>query len=307
MWRGTWIEAEQELCAASDELAASRPAMKSDALVRLAELRRRQGRLTEAAALVEQTPPHGAGLLGRAELAFDTGDYCGAAERAEQYLRSVPLSNRTDRTSGLELLVRALTHLENWERARAALVELSGIAAIVATIPLRAAASFASGYIAMGEAKWDAARRCFEDAVDFYLQSGAPFEVGRARIELARALEKVGRIDAAVEEAHRAKTLLSELKAELEAGRAQSVLDGLAALQSTARPAVSKVKSNELTQREIEILRLVAEGLNNQTIAERLFVSDHTVHRHLANILNKLGVATRAAAVAQAARRGLLR
>ena len=307
MWRGTWIEAEQELCAASDELAASRPAMKSDALVRLAELRRRQGRLTEAAALVEQTPPHGAGQLGRAELAFDTGDYCGAAERAEQYLRSVPLSNRTDRTSGLELLVRALTHLENWERARAALVELSGIAAIVATIPLRAAASFASGYIAMGEAKWDAARRCFEDAVDFYLQSGAPFEVGRARIELARALEKVGRIDAAVEEAHRAKTLLSELKAELEAGRAQSVLDGLAALQSTARPAVSKVKSNELTQREIEILRLVAEGLNNQTIAERLFVSDHTVHRHLANILNKLGVATRAAAVAQAARRGLLR
>jgi len=72
--------------------------------LRLAELRRRQGRLTEAAALVEQTPPHGAGQLGRAELAFDTGDYYGAAERAEQYLRSVPLSNRTDRTSGLELL-----------------------------------------------------------------------------------------------------------------------------------------------------------------------------------------------------------
>jgi DNA-binding NarL/FixJ family response regulator len=61
-----------------------------------------------------------------------------------------------------------------------------------------------------------------------------------------------------------------------------------------------------LTKREIEVLRLVAEGLNNQTIAERLFVSDHTVHRHLANILNKLDVSTRAAAVAQAARRGLL-
>ena len=54
------------------------------------------------------------------------------------------------------------------------------------------------------------------------------------------------------------------------------------------------------------MLRLVAEGLNNQAIAERLFVSDHTVHRHLANILNKLSVSTRAAAVAQAARRGLL-
>ena len=54
------------------------------------------------------------------------------------------------------------------------------------------------------------------------------------------------------------------------------------------------------------MLRLVADGLNNQAIAERLFVSDHTVHRHVANILNKLSVSSRAAAVAQAARRGLL-
>ena len=54
------------------------------------------------------------------------------------------------------------------------------------------------------------------------------------------------------------------------------------------------------------MLRLVAEGLSNQAIAERLFVSEHTVHRHVANILNKLSVSSRAAAVAQAARRGLL-
>ena len=61
-----------------------------------------------------------------------------------------------------------------------------------------------------------------------------------------------------------------------------------------------------LTGREIEVLRLVADGLNNQVIAERLFLSEHTVHRHLANIFNKLSVSSRAAAVAQAARRGLL-
>ena len=307
LWRGSWLEAERELCAARDELAASRPAMTGDALVRLAELRRRQGRLAEAAALVDQVPPHGAGLLERAELAFDCGDYRAAAERAEQYLRHVPTSNRTDRASGLEILVRALTGLEDWEHAKSALAELSSIAALVATLPLRAAASFASGYVAMGEDKADAARKCFEDAVDLYLRSGAPFEVGRTRIELARALGKVGRIDAAVEEARRAKTLLSELKAELESARAQSVLDTLATLQGTDRAAMSpKNKTGELTRREIEVLRLVAEGLNNRTIAERLFVSDHTVHRHLTNILNKLDVSTRAAAVAQAARRGLL-
>ena len=54
------------------------------------------------------------------------------------------------------------------------------------------------------------------------------------------------------------------------------------------------------------MLKLVAAGLNNQTIAEQLFLSEHTVHRHVANILNKLSVSSRAAAVAQAARRGLL-
>jgi DNA-binding NarL/FixJ family response regulator len=61
-----------------------------------------------------------------------------------------------------------------------------------------------------------------------------------------------------------------------------------------------------LSAREVEVLRLVAEGLNNQAIGERLFVSEHTVHRHVANIFSKLSVSSRAAAVAQAARRGIL-
>jgi LuxR family transcriptional regulator, maltose regulon positive regulatory protein len=142
--------------------------------------------------------------------------------------------------------------------------------------------------------------------VDLFLQSGAPFEVARARIELARALGTLGRIDAARDEIGRAVDLLSELKAELEIARARTVLESLTSAQaSQGQPAQSR-RQDRLTKREIEILRLVAEGLNNQTIAERLFVSDHTVHRHLANILSKLSVSTRAAAVAQAARRGLL-
>jgi len=142
--------------------------------------------------------------------------------------------------------------------------------------------------------------------VDLYFQSGAPFEVARARIELARALGKLGRIHAAMEEAQRAVALLSELKAELEIARAQTVVEALAAmLQTNPKPISPAIGSSGLTKREIEVLRLVAEGMNNQSIAERLFVSDHTVHRHLANILRKLSVSTRAAAVAQAARRGL--
>jgi pimeloyl-ACP methyl ester carboxylesterase/DNA-binding CsgD family transcriptional regulator len=55
-----------------------------------------------------------------------------------------------------------------------------------------------------------------------------------------------------------------------------------------------------LTEREAEVLRLVAEGLTDAQIGERLFLSPHTVHRHVANIRTKLGVSTRTAAAAAA-------
>jgi DNA-binding NarL/FixJ family response regulator len=69
---------------------------------------------------------------------------------------------------------------------------------------------------------------------------------------------------------------------------------------------VAPAADSPLSTRETEVLKLVAAGLNNQAIAEQLFLSEHTIHRHVANILNKLSVSSRAAAVAQAARRGLL-
>jgi ATP/maltotriose-dependent transcriptional regulator MalT len=62
----------------------------------------------------------------------------------------------------------------------------------------------------------------------------------------------------------------------------------------------------DLSARELEVLRLVAEGLSDAEIAERLVLSRHTVHRHVANIRTKLRVASRAAAAAHAARLGLL-
>jgi len=305
MWRGTWLEAEEELTAASDELAACRPAMTADAIVRLAELRRRQGRLVEASTLFDQAEGHGLALLGRAEVAFDRGDLRAAAEQAARYLRRVPTHNRTDRTAGLDLLVRAHTGLGDRDAARTALAELAAIATLVDGAPLHAAASFAAGYVALGDGKADEARRNLEDAVDLFLRSGAPFELARARIELARALASLGRLDDASREAHRAIDVLSELKAELEIARARTLLASLAAAPLPEGPAGTR-RTADLTKREVQVLRLVAEGLNNQAIAERLFVSDHTIHRHLANILNKLSVSSRAAAVAQAARRGLL-
>ena len=76
-------------------------------------------------------------------------------------------------------------------------------------------------------------------------------------------------------------------------------------------PAAPAVESDvgrlgELSAREREVLGLVAQGLSDAQIAERLVISPHTVHRHVANILAKLRLPTRAAAAAAAARAGLL-
>jgi len=61
----------------------------------------------------------------------------------------------------------------------------------------------------------------------------------------------------------------------------------------------------ELSRREVEVLALVAEGLTNHEIAERLVLSEHTVHRHVTNILRKLRLPSRTAAASLAARHGL--
>ena len=307
MWRGTWLEAEQELTAATEELASCRPGMTADGVVRLGELRRRQGRLVEAATLFQQAEHHPLAALGLAELAFDRGDMRAAAEQAERCMRRILAHNRTDRAAALDLLVRARVASGDLSGAKTALAELSAIAALVSTSPLKAAASLAAGTAALGSGEADAARRHLEDAVDLYLESGAPFELGRARLELGRALVALGRIREARQEAQRALTLLSELHAELEMSRARAFLESQPEQETISSKARADVAHDAgLTKREIEVLRLVADGLNNQIIADTLFVSEHTIHRHVANIFSKLSVSSRAAAVAQAARRGLL-
>jgi pimeloyl-ACP methyl ester carboxylesterase/DNA-binding CsgD family transcriptional regulator len=71
-------------------------------------------------------------------------------------------------------------------------------------------------------------------------------------------------------------------------------------------PACAERASAQLTAREREVLDCVARGLSDREIAEHLVLSPHTVHRHVANIRGKLGGGSRAAAVAEAARLGLL-
>ncbi|MCZ7683008.1 MAG: response regulator transcription factor [Sandaracinaceae bacterium] len=84
------------------------------------------------------------------------------------------------------------------------------------------------------------------------------------------------------------------------------VVDGPLAERALPEPSPLPADDEELTARERQLLTLLASGLSNRRIAERLAISEHTVKFHVSSILAKLGVATRTEAVVAAARRGLL-
>lgn len=306
MWRGAWGEAEVELENAASELGAVRPGMVSEALVRLGELRRRQGRLDEAQALFERAGGHPLGVVGRAMVAADRGEWSSAAELAERHLRQLPSHNRTERAAALELLVRAAVARGEPTATIAPLQELEAIAADAATRPLLALTAVARGVAAAGHGNDDEARRQFEDAVDLFTRSGATFERATATLDLAETLVRLGRPDAAAREAVQAEVILQKIDAPAEIARARAVRAIALSVEPAPAAPVVVVRSTALTSRELEVLRQIAVGQGNPAIAETLGISEHTVHRHVANTLGKLGVSSRAAAIAQAAKLGLL-
>ena len=299
IWRGQWSDAEKELAAATRDLEHVRPPLAVQAVARLGELRRRQGRLDEAATLFERAGGQSIARLGQAALALERGAPEDAAAEVERFLTQVGEGEPTTRAGALELAVRAHAAHADCAAAERARDELQRIAQALGTTALAASVAVANGTLLT--CRGDAARAAsqFETAALLYEQSGAPFEMARARLDLADALAATGQRAAAQREARRALETFRTLGAEREASRARQQVDQLGA----ARRSGAKQR---LTKRQIEILRLVAQGLNTPEIAARLHLSDHTVKRHVANLLTKLGLPSRAAAVAYAAQHGLL-
>ena len=294
--RGDWDEAEKKLAWATSELATLRPPLAGYSRARFADLRRRQGRLSEARELLAQAGGHVLVDLVRAALALDDDDPSAAVGGAERYLRRLGADQPLESAAAFELVVAAALRLGDPDAAREAHARLAAIAEAVGSDSLRAAERAAAGAIASAAGDHDAARRALEDAIDLYQRTVAPLELASARIALARALAAQDRRDAAREQALEAAAAFAELGAEKPAREA----DKLAARLN------GRDERMGLTARELEVLALVAEGLSNREIAARLIVSEHTVHRHVANIYARLGVSSRAAAVAMAAERELL-
>ena len=303
--RGTWTEAEAELLDALGALRDTRPGMAADAIVRLAELRRRQGRLEEAIALCEETEDprlraqaHPAVLLVRAELALDREDPRAAADLADRYLRAVPREDRSARAPGLELAVRTAVALGADD---APVDELREAAEAIGTRLVRGAALYAEGVWAAAHGDTAAAREALEDAVDRFADAGAPYEEARARRALAEVLAAAGRGPQAAREATAARDAFLRLGARGDVDRAGAILH--------AKLGAGRRDPAGLSDREREVIALLARGRSNEEIARELFLSVRTVERHVSNIYVKLGVEgrnARAAATDHAHRQGLV-
>lgn len=300
MWRGDWTAAEAELTAAARELQQTRPGIVAPALARLGVLRLRQGRFADAERLFGQSSSQAQARLGVAELTLERGNADESAALLDHFLVQLGDAEPTARVGALELLVRAHAQRGDADATARRFEELQRIASGVSTPAFEASVTAAKGVLLRQRGDLAGAADCFEKAADLFQQNGAPFENAHSRLDLAASLAALGRIESAEREVRVAIDALDALGAEHEAKRARALL------REIETPRGKHTRAAAVTQRQVEILRLVAQGMNNGEIAARLHLSEHTVKRHVANLLTKLGLSSRAAAVAYAAREGLL-
>ncbi len=287
--------AEAELELAVRELSAA--GQRSRCIppsARLAEIRVLQGRYDEADALLSGLEDEPEALQARVALRIARGEAAAAAALLTRRLDE--LGRRSLLAAPLLAQLVDVRLLEgDDDGARAASAALDAIAADGRRERVDALSTAARGRIALAESREDAADLLLE-AVNRFAELGARLDAARTRLELARSLA-LSSPDVAVDTARHARTELEALGALRDADAAAAFLRSLGA-QGRSGPRATGL----LSRRETEVLRLLAVGLSNKEIGQRLFISPKTVEHHVGRAYAKLGVRTRAEAATWAAR-----
>jgi DNA-binding CsgD family transcriptional regulator len=291
---GRWEEAERELLAAIRIFETGYWASQLFALLRLADLRVRQGRFEEAERLLEGVDWHTGAKRSLARIALARGDLALAGDLSRLCLESTPASD-PDCAPVLALLVEVQLARGDLVAADETLDQLGVLAADRNDDRTRAVAKLAAGTVRAARGDQHA-RADLQAALELFSGFGLALEAAQARVALARALVSYAPA-AAVEEARLALKAFERLGATRDADAAAVVLRELGA------PARAFPKGyGALTKRETEVLSLLAEGCSNAEIAQRFYISRRTVEHHVAHILAKLGVRSRAEAAVYALR-----
>ena len=288
-------DAEEELEAALHDLTeAGQKARCIHPAARLAELRVMQGRFDEANELLSGFEDDPAAIDATVTLRLAQGEPAAAARLLDRRLAALGHESLLAAPL-LARLVEARLAEHRIDDARAAAVQIERIAEAAGRDRVVAMALLARGRIAAAT-NGPEADPLLREAVNGYAALGFRLDAARARLELARVLVATGHPDAA-DVAGRAFAELESLGATREADEASAILRGLG-VKTRSGPRASGL----LTRREMEVLRLLAEGLTNGDIALRLYISPKTVEHHVARIYRKLDVRTRSEAAAYAVR-----
>ena len=242
-------------------------------------------------------------------LELDDGNLDRARELFEQSLAiKRELGEQRSIAIGLANLADVLIRTNQWEAADRALIEGAELAPdnpqLIGTIRCN------MGAVAAHRQDWAGAEEHFQAAIAAFEAGGHPHDVIGAMIGLGRVCHQAGQEDEAVRQLRAARALAVDI------GNAQGLAESDAALaELSGQPeasidladlttAISRRPGN-LTERQAEVLRLLAAGLSNKQIAAELYLSPATVERHLATIYRNLGLAGRVEAARFAIENGI--
>lgn len=291
---GRWPEAEEELLAAARVFDGGYRGMRAAPLIRLAGLRVRQGRYEEAERLLEGQESRPAARQVLASIAMARGELALAEDLARLCLDGADAGAAC--VPVLELLVRIHLARDDLDGARQALDALTAMAGGGAHDRTAAAVELATGMLRAAEGD-ERGRTHLQAALESFSALELPLEAARAQLELARALVS-GAPAGALAEARLALATFERLGAAADADATAELLRALGEAAGRTWPK----HYGALTKRETEVLALLASGCSNAEIAKRLYISPRTAEHHVASILSKLGLRSRAEAAAHAAR-----
>jgi DNA-binding CsgD family transcriptional regulator len=292
---GAWAQAVEEARRAGERLAHAADSWATGgAFYRQAEVYRALGDFAAAEDAYQQAsrwghqPQPGLALLRLAQ---------GRTDVAQAAIRRV-VAETTDplgRAKLLPALVEILLEVGDVQTARDGAGELADIAGSYDTLALRAVADHARGAVLLTEGDAGAAVVALRGAWQAWGKLEAPYEAARVRVLVGLGCRTLGDEEAATMELDAARSVFAQLGAAPDLARLEALDHREAAW-----------KAHGLTERELQVLRLVATGTTNHAIASQLFVAEKTVDRHVSNIFTKLGVSSRAAATAYAYQHRLL-
>lgn len=292
---GRWdaaLELAEQAC--EPPIDEADPMAAAAARYRQGEVLRLRGELRGADAAYRQASERGLDPQpGMALLRLAEGDTAAASASLLRALRET--QGGLDRARMLPAQIVALLAAGERSTAAEAARELEQTARLHATPALEATADQADTEVLLAEGDAAVALMSARSAWRVWHHFDLPYEEAQARVLIARCCRMLGDAATAVLELEAACKIFSRLGAKPDLDQARTM---------AGRDIY--VSTHRLTPREEQVLQLLATGLTNRAIADRLHVTTRTVDTHVSRILTKLGVSTRSAATALAHRHDLV-